>query len=460
MENNDVFPIYSCASPQQVLEHLKPLVNFQKEGMSINNLKQMVEERLVPHLMKYNHPRFFSMFNDIPEKGAKFGAELALEYNQGVTDWYVSPGGAMLEKLCINTLCNLFGFNPGSDGTFMYSGTYANQEALYLALHWKAEQEGFNFAKEGLQGFDNPEQLIVLSSKDAHFSLKHAVRMLGLGEKNLFTLATDENRRIDVEQMKKTVDKLKEKYDIFCIVATTGTTSTGSIDPVIPISQICSNIKAWLHVDGAYGLAYSLIPEYKDKFSGIELADSVSWDPHKQFGVPIPNSILFLRRGEDFNRMFLHSDYLYREGDIEPSPGLKSPPSTRPFSALSLVTSILYQGMDGVIERLKSPLIAIKEFYNYLKVDPDIDLCHYPDTGIICFRIKSNRIPESQMNDFQKKIYDSVIAEGDCSISFTEIDEVAALRLVTVSSNSKSTILKKTLSDIKLIAKRIEKEYN
>lgn len=132
---------------------------------------------------------------------------------------------------------------------------------------------------------------------------------------------------------------------------------------------------------------------------------------------------------------------------------------SRPAS-LSLVTSILYQGMDGVIERLKSPLIAIKEFYNYLKVDPDIDLCHYPDTGIICFRIKSNRIPESQMNDFQKKIYDSVIAEGDCSISFTEIDEVAALRLVTVSSNSKSTILKKTLSDIKLIAKRIEKEYN
>ncbi len=454
MVEEDKVLIYSGASLMQVKEDLKSLVDFQKEGKSIENLKLMIEEKLLPHLMNYNNPGFLSMFNDFPEKGAKFGAEIALEYNQGVTDWHVSPGGAMLEELCIKALCTLFGLDSNSDGTFMYSGTYANQEALYLALHWKAEQEGFDLAKEGLQGFDNLEKLTVLSSVDAHFSLKHAVRMLGLGERILLTLEVDDNRRIDVNQMRKTIDALQDEHDIFCVVVTTGTTSTGSIDPVCPIYNISRSIKAWMHVDGAYGLAYSLIPEYKENFSGIELADSVSWDPHKQFGAPIPNSVLFVRRKEDFNRMALRSDYLYREGEITPSPGLKSPPSTRPFSALSIVTSIQYQGISKIVERLSSPLLAVRTLYEKLSTDSEVELCHKPDTGILCFRIKSKFISADQMNQFQKQIYKRTNLEGKHSISFTKLGEKVVLRIVAISPTTAETLMK-TISYVKDIAKSI-----
>jgi len=454
MQNDVKFPIYSGASPKEIFEDLKPLVNFQSKGVSLENLKQIIKERLEPHLMKYNHPGFLSMFNEFPEEGAKFGAEIALKFNQGVTDWHVSPGGAMLEELCIKSLCNLFGLSDNSDGTFMYSGTYANQEALYLALHWKAEQEGFDLAKEGLRGFDNPDRLIILTSIDAHFSLKHAIRMLGLGEKNLHTLEVDGNRRIDIEKMHKTVEEKQKEYDVFCVVATAGTTSTGSIDPVLPIAEICKNLKIWLHVDGAYGLAYSLIPKHKKKFSGIELADSVSWDPHKQFGTPIPNSVLFLSNKEEFNRMALRSDYLYQEGDIILSPGLKSPPSTRPFSALPLVTSILYQGMDKIIEKLSSPLNAISLLYEKLKRDSDIVLCNKPETGILCFRVKSEKSQENQMNNFQQQIYNKVNSKGSHSISLTKLGEKVVLRLVAVSPTKVETLMK-TISYVKEIARKI-----
>ncbi|MHA1200316.1 MAG: pyridoxal phosphate-dependent decarboxylase family protein [Candidatus Heimdallarchaeaceae archaeon] len=457
MQNKDSTRIFSGASPSKVREDLQPLVNFQEEGISQDKLKAMLKERLLPHLMQYNHPGFLSMFNDFPEEGAKFGAAIALDYNQGVTDWYVSPGGAMLEELCIEALCSLFQLDSDSDGTFMYSGTYANQQALYLALHWKAEQEGFNLAEEGLKGFENPERLIVLTSADAHFSLKHAVRMMGLGDKNLLTLEVDANRRIDIEKMQKRVDELQENHDIFCIVATTGTTSTGSIDDAQQISNLCQKIGAWLHVDGAYGLAYALVPEYRERFAGIESADSVSWDPHKQFGTPIPNSILFVRRKEDFNRMALRSDYIYREGEDVPSPGLKSPPSTRPFSALPLVTSIRYQGINKIHERLRSPIEAIQSIYNELTADEEVELCNEPETGILCFRIVNKQIISNQMNQFHRLIYDEVTSEGEHSISFTKLGDKAVLRLVAITPTTAGTLMK-TITYVKEIAKSIARK--
>ncbi|MHA1122973.1 MAG: pyridoxal phosphate-dependent decarboxylase family protein, partial [Candidatus Heimdallarchaeota archaeon] len=358
MNKHNRIPISSNATPEEMILELNPLVDFQDKGLSLEDLNIMIEERLVPHLIKYDQPGFQSMFNAFPEEGAEFGSKIALSYNQGVTNWQVSPGGVMLEELCCKALCKLFGFSTESDATFMASGTYGNQEALYLALHKQAEKEGFNLADKGIKGFKDPNRLIVLTSNDAHFSVKHAVRMLGLGEESLRFLAVDDNRRIDVNLMKETIKELQDSKDIFCVFITAGTTSTGSVDPILPIAKICQEIGAWLHVDGAYGFPYSLVPEWKHLFSGAEFADSLCWNPHKQLGIPIPNSLLFVRRWEDFGRMTIYSDYFNRKEDPEPNPGLKSPPSTRPFSALPLVTSLRHQGMTKVIERLRAPLVA------------------------------------------------------------------------------------------------------
>jgi glutamate/tyrosine decarboxylase-like PLP-dependent enzyme len=281
--------------------------------------------------------------------------------------------------------------------------------------------------------------------------------MLGLGERSLVTLAVDENRRIDVARMEETLDQLGETMDVFCIVATAGTTSTGSVDPVFPISRISERIGSWLHVDGAYGLAYSLVPRWKPLFSGIESADSVSWDPHKQLGVPIPNSVLFVRRQEDFERMALHSDYFNREEGAEPNPGLKSPPSTRPLSALSLVTSLRYQGMAGVTRRLQSPLRTIKGLARYLGNEADFELCHQPDTGILCFRIVPEGFPEKQLDRLQQYIYDEIMAGGRRSISLTKLDDRIVLRLVAISPEVTEQALMETISHVRALADEYQK---
>ena len=270
------YPVFSGASPEQVAEDLKPLVDFAEEGIPLPALRQMLEKRLFPHLMNYDLPAFQSMFNIIPEEGAMLGGAFALRHNQGVTNWQVSPGGAMLEELCGRSLCRLFGLSQESDATFMYCGTYANLQALYLALHRQAETEGFDFKKEGLRGFKDPGRLAVLTSEDAHFSLKHAVRTLGIGEQGLIPLKVDKKRRIDIDGLEKKLGELEGKKDIFCVVVTAGTTSSGSVDPILPAARICQKSGIWLHVDGAYGFVYCLIPEWEHLYLGKEMADSLS----------------------------------------------------------------------------------------------------------------------------------------------------------------------------------------
>lgn len=426
-------PVFSGASPRQVADALKPLVDFGEEGISLPSLQKLLETCLSPHLMDYDLPAFQSMFNAIPEEGAMLGAALALRHNQGVTNWQVSPGGAMLEELCGKALCRMFGLPAESDATFMYCGTYANLQALYLALHLRAENQGFDLNKEGLRGFRRPGKLAVLASADAHFSLKHAIRTLGIGEEGLIPLEVDKKRRIDTGDLKKKISDLEGHKDIFCVAATAGTTSTGSVDPLRPIAEICQKSGIWLHVDGAYGLAYSLVPEWAHLFQGKGLADSLSWDPHKQLGVPIPNSVLFVQRARDFGRMALHGDYFNQPGDPVPNPGLKSPPTTRPLSALSLVTSIRFQGMKKLVGRLRAPLETVKEAARRIADAKEMELTLWPDTGILCFRIVPAGFPEDRLDDLQDYVYEKIMSEGMRTISKTRLGKETVLRLVAVS---------------------------
>lgn len=446
--------IYSGASPQEVVADLQPLVDFRESGLPLEQLEQLVNERLLPHLLHYDRPEFQSMFNAYPETGAEWGGRVALSTNQGVTNWQVSPGGATLEELCCQALCRLFELPPTADATFMYSGTYANQQALYLALHRYCERQGVDLAEEGLAALPDPGRLAVLTSYDAHFSVKHAVRMLGLGEQSLVLVPVDATYRIDLKQLESILESLRPEREPFCLIVTAGTTSTGAVDRLRPIAELGQKHQLWLHVDGAYGLAYRLVPRWKPLFDGVELADSISWDPHKQMGVPIPNSVLFVRDRTDFGRMALHAHYFNREGDVEPNPGLKSPPSTRPLAALSLVASLRHQGLAGVRQRLAAPLQAIRGLTQYLHEEPDVVSQHWPDTGILCFRIEPENFPAEELDQLQEYVYRQIMAAGQRSISITQLSGKRVLRVVAISPAVTAQALIETVQDIRRVAAR------
>jgi L-2,4-diaminobutyrate decarboxylase len=406
-------------------------------------------KRLLPHLMRYDAPAFQSMFNAFPAPEAALGAQLALAFNQGVTNWQVSPGGAMLEELCVEALCRLFGLADTADGTFMYAGTYANQEALYLALHRWAARQGVDLGRDGLAALPDPRRLAVMVSADAHFSLRHAVRILGLGDQALITVPVDGRRRLDAAAARDLADRLRGERDVFCIVATAGTTSTGAVDPIPPLAALASHLGAWLHIDGAYGWAYRLVAEWAPLFAGGAQADSIAWDPHKQLEVPVPNSLLFVRDRADFGRMALFSSYFNRRDEDAPNPGLKSPPSTRPLAALPLVTMIRGLGLRRLRARLRAPLAAMAALADYLESQPDFALCLRPDTGIVCFRATPAGLSDGAIDALQQTLYRRIMAGGVRTISTTTLDNRPVLRLVSVTPNATFAALRETIAALR-----------
>jgi glutamate/tyrosine decarboxylase-like PLP-dependent enzyme len=148
--------------------------------------------------------------------------------------------------------------------------------------------------------------------------------------------------------------------------------------------------------------------------------------------VPIPNSILFARDRELFRPMALFSHYWNRADAPGPNPGLKSIPSTRPFSALPLVTSIRHQGLKGVVSRLRKPIQAARGLYERLLGQPDMEPLHEPDTGILCFRVVPDGVAEEDLDRLQEFIYQTILAGGERIISVTRIGGKAALRAVAI----------------------------
>jgi glutamate/tyrosine decarboxylase-like PLP-dependent enzyme len=221
----------------------------------------------------------------------------------------------------------------------------------------------------------------------------------------------------------------------------------------MPVIDICKDLDTWVHLDAAYGFAYLMVPEYRHLFEGIELVDSITWDPHKQFGVPIPNSVLFVKDSNDFERIAVYGEYFNRKEEDVPNPGLKSPPSTRPLTALSVVTALRHLGLKGMTERLRVPLDAVKNLSEHLEKEPDIELMHRPDLGILCLRIVPEGVPKDKLDLLQQYIYKRVLDEGKKAVSSSRIDGKTVLRILSLSPDVTAEILLETITYLRSIAR-------
>jgi glutamate/tyrosine decarboxylase-like PLP-dependent enzyme len=150
--------------------------------------------------------------------------------------------------------------------------------------------------------------------------------------------------------------------------------------------------------------------------------------------------------------MALFSSYFNRPEAREPNPGIKSMPSTRPFTALALVTSIRHQGLTRLVERLQAPLDSVRRFAGYLDSQPDMELAHTPDTGILCFRVVPQGIPMDELDRLQGYVYEKIMKEGRRTISMTQLDGRTVLRLVAVSPSVTFEAMKESLVAVRRIS--------
>ena len=239
-----------------------------EQGMEFEAVLDLVEREVLANTMHVNHPRFFAY---VPGPGNYVGAmadALISGYNVFAGTWISGSGPAAVELTVLEWLREMCGLPAGAGGVFVSGGTLANLTGLTVARHVKIR--------------DRLEDATVYFSDQAHSSLEKALRTIGLPAENHRKLPSDPAYRLPVGELARSIaqDRAAGKYP-FCVIASAGTTNTGAIDPLPELSALCRREGLWLHVDGAYGAAAVIAPRGRELLAGLELADSLSLDPHK-----------------------------------------------------------------------------------------------------------------------------------------------------------------------------------
>jgi len=242
--------------------------------------------------------------------------------------------------------------------------------------------------KLGLTDRDLP-RLRIYTSDQAHSSAEKAAIALGVGEENVIRIPSDDQFRIDVNSLGRSIAADQQNgLQPMAVVATVGTTSTASVDPVGDIGNVCREAKIWLHIDAAYGGGFAMAPEYEWMRKGWELADSIVINPHKTLFVPLDFSVLYMRDLARLRRVFsLVPEYL-RGDTVEAEKnymdyGIQLGRRFRALKAWVIWRSL---GRAGVVARLREQIRLANLLANWIKTDGRFELSTQPSMGVVCFR--------------------------------------------------------------------------
>jgi glutamate/tyrosine decarboxylase-like PLP-dependent enzyme len=378
----------------------------------------------VMRMVRPNSPRFFAyVFGSGLPVGA-LGEYMASVLNQNVTAWRSSPAAVAIEKTVVRWLAEAIGCK-GFSGSLCGGGSAANLMALMMAREAKvpANQSGY-------------EGGVIYCSDEAHMSIPKAAMMLGFGRVGVRRIGVDEKFQLRVDELRAAIeDDLREKRKPVAVVASAGTVSTGSIDPLPAIAELCREHSIWLHVDGAYGaLAALAIPE---KFDGIHLADSISLDPHKWLYQSAGCGCLLYRDSGAAQRGFAYSEDYARSLSTDPIEGFaffeESMELSRPFRALKVWLSLRYFGMEAFRQSIREDLRLAQVLAEAIRSEEKLELLAPVPLSAVCFRYAGGSKDPDKEN---RAILERVIERGKVYISNATIHGKFALRACVVNHRS------------------------
>ena len=290
-------------------------------------------------------------------------------------------------------------------GCFTENGTLSNLTALWIARNTRfSPKNGFDgVEKEGLLAAHQAygiQRSVILVSKRGHYSLNKAGGLLGIGNRNIVTIDVDEKNRIDLMALENNIKELTKSPKITAILAVVGiagTTETGSVDPLLKLGEICAENSIHFHVDAAWGGPTLMSEKYRDLLSGIELADSVTIDGHKQFYMPMSCGMVYFKDPTIMDNVIYHANYVNRPGSVDL--GIKSPSGSREANSLILDSALKIMGTRGYALLIDHGIETARKFADEIKKRPDFQLVTSPELNILTYRLSPF--------DLQKKIVES-----------------------------------------------------
>jgi L-2,4-diaminobutyrate decarboxylase len=424
---------YSGESPAALADLLDGEI-CPAQGESLEAVLRRMET-IIRHSIVVTHPCTAAHLHCPPLIPA-LAAEVVLSaLNQSMDSFDQAPAATIVEQQLVHWLCRQAGLPAAADGVFTAGGTQSNYMGLLLARDAFAERRWqWSIRQRGLP--PEARRLRILCSEMAHFTVEKSAAQLGLGTDAVVRVAVDEDYRLCPRELEAQLNHLHgQKLFPMAIVATAGTTDSGSIDPLDRIEPLARRAGAWLHVDAAYGGALLFSDRRRSQLAGLEQADSVTLDFHKLLWQPVSCGVFLVRDAAAFEPLKLHADYLNPESDIEQGiPDLvnRSAATTRRFDALKVWTTLHVLGQKQLGRLIDATLTLAQRAAEHIRQSEHLGLLHQPALGCVVFRYHPERAG-ADADAVNEAIRQRLFDEGAAVIGRTRVRGETCLKLTLLN---------------------------
>lgn len=421
LENLDTQPVSPSTTGEESMSLFR--AELPEDGIGEKALSAL------PDVLRSSRAQNARFFGYVLGSGEPVGAVadlLASVLNQNVTAWRSGPAAVTIEQTVVGWLAQAIGC-PDFRGHLTGGGSSANLMGLAMAREARAPANEKGTVPGG----------VIYASDEIHMSIPKSIALLGIGRDNLSLIPTDAAFRMIPDELEAAIlrDKQSGKRPL-AVVASAGTVNTGAIDPLRKIAEIAHRHNAWFHVDGAYGALAAITA--RDKFEGLELADSISLDPHKWLYQPLDCGCLLYRSSEAAQRTFAHSGDYARTLNSDPVEGFaffeESMELSRRFRALKLWVSLRYHGLAAFRESIAQNLAHARRLADAIRKQPRLELVAAGELSAVCFRYKPRgESSEGELNRFNENLLKAVVRRGRIYLSNATLRGKFCLRACIVN---------------------------
>ena len=423
-EKIDQHRISPTAKPGAIVSALPATAPDQPEPLP--QILADVDRIVLPGIVHWAHPKFVGYFGCTTTAPGILAEMIAAALNVNAMTWRTSPVATELETVMLGWLRQWLRLPDDFGGVVYDTASIGSMHALAVAR----EEAGVSIRTLGLSGRAELPIFRVYVSDQAHSSIEKAAIALGLGEHNVRKIPSDDAFRMNVTALREAIAAdLRKEFKPLAVVATVGTTSTASVDPVREIAGVCAEYQMWLHIDAAYGGGLAVLPECEWVTDGFDLADSIVVNPHKMLFVPFDFSALYVRDIERLRHVFtLVPEYL--RGDAAGAEinymdyGVQL---GRRFRALKAWMVWRAFGREGLASRIREQLRLAKLFASWVKEDQRFELSAPVMMGVVCFRLKGADNAEADRKN--GRVVEAINATGETYLMQTKLKGRTVMRL-------------------------------
>lgn len=391
---------------------------LEEDGQDLDTIAAELRD-IIEHTPCTNGPAFFNQLFGGRDSAAALGEITASLLNSSMYTYKVAGPHALIERRLIDHMGAKIGWND-CDGIFNPGGSLSNLVGAMLARASAFPQA----REEGMSGCRGT----IYTSSEGHYSIVKNASIVGVGRANVRHITTDREGRMDPNALLHQIEEDRRAgFTPMMINATAATTVMGAFDPIEPLADIAGYQNIWLHVDGAFGSSLLLSPKYRDRLTGIEKADSVTWNAHKMMGVPMHCSVLITRhKGMLREHIGEGADYLFQTETDDVNFGTRSIQCGRRNDVLKLWAAWRFHGDRGYAARIERQMDLVRHCVQIIEDDPAMVLSTDPQSLTVCFEVASRS---------SRDICDELDRRGLAKVGHGIVNGRRVIRLVCINPN-------------------------